>query len=390
MRRLVQQIYEKTHWGDMTTLADWVIDIGIQIQQIPAPTFAEERRANFICDIFRTLGLTDVEVDSQYNAYGRLVGTNANAPALLVSAHSDTVFPAETDLSIREDGDFIYGAGLGDNSIGVAGLLGILKWYQTHQIKPPCDIWFVATSCEEGLGDLKGMRRAYERLRERVGAVINLEGLAFGYVFHAGIAVYRVKITANAEGGHSWIHFGKPSATHAISQLGAQITQITPPTTPRTTYNIGMIEGGSAINAVAGRASMWLDMRSEEQATLNQLVEQVRAIMRSIEGDGLRFDVEVVGERPSGSIALAHPLVQGALEALELLGVRGGLETGSTDANIPLAQACPAITVGITKGANAHRLDEYIERKPVLQGVLQAILITRATTRYLVDPHTVV
>jgi len=371
----------------MPELAHWVVEEGIRIQQIPAPTFAEDERAAYVAKKFKQYQLHDIEIDSAKNVYGLFKGHNRSIPALMVMAHTDTVFSAETDLTTRRERNLVYGPGLGDNSIGVSGMLGLLKYLYDNNIIPACDIWFVATSCEEGLGDLKGIRAAYEKLQDILGMVINLEGLAYGHVYHAGIAVHRLHITARAEGGHSWLHYGRPSAVHGIMELGAQINRITPPSTPRTTYNIGMVDGGSAINAIGTEASLWLDLRSEEQKSLNKLVSQVQLLIRAVERPGLTLEVEVVGNRPPGSISSNHPLVQGALMALAQLGMRGSLETGSTDGNIPLEAGCPTVTIGITRGGNAHRLDEYIETDPVKSGMKQLITLTLAAASYQQQEH---
>jgi acetylornithine deacetylase/succinyl-diaminopimelate desuccinylase-like protein len=382
MKKYIQELNRQPRWDSLSSLADYVIDEGIRVQQIPAPTFDEARRAAYVAERFRAYGLAGVSVDGMHNVYGLMRGMNRAVPGVMVSAHTDTVFAADTDLTVQRQGDIVYGPGLGDNSMGVSGLLGLLKWLHDKGIRPACDIWFVATSCEEGLGDLKGMRAAYDRLKERIGAVINLEGLAFGHIYHAGIAVHRLHITAKADGGHSWLHYGRPSATHGIVELGAAITSIKPPDSPRTTYNIGMIDGGQAINAIATEASLWLDMRSEKQEALADLRDRVYAVITRLEHPGLRFSVEVVGDRPAGSIARAHPLVRGALNALEQVGIRGALEVGSTDGNIPLHEGCPTVTIGITRGGNAHRLDEYIETEPVEAGMKQLILLTLATAQH--------
>ena len=382
MKHFVKRIFRHTNWQALNSLADWVVEEGVRIQQIPAPTFAEDDRVSYVAEQFKRYGLHNVETDDAKNVYGLLKGTNRAIPALMVMAHTDTVFPAETDLTIRREGDVIYGPGLGDNSMGVSGMLGLIKWFYDTHAASPCDIWFVASSCEEGLGDLKGARSAYNKLGDRIGMVINLEGLAFGHIYHAGIAVHRLHITARAEGGHSWLHYGRPSATHGIMELGAQINRITPPTNPRTTYNIGMIDGGIAINAIGTEASLWLDMRSEEQAALSKLRDQVYLLVDAVKRPGLTFEIEVVGDRPAGNISNSHPLVQGALATLSHLGLRGSLETGSTDGNIPLAAGCPTVTIGMTRGGNAHRLDEYIETRPVESGMKQLITLTLAAASY--------
>lgn len=376
---MIDRLDRSMNWDWLEELAAWSVEQAIAIQQIPAPTFAEKERAAHVAGEFHKLGLTQIETDDLCNVYGRLPGRRSSAPAVMLSAHTDTVFPEATDLSIRRDGDLIFGAGLGDNSIGVAGLLALISALRLTAATPETDLWFVATSREEGLGDCGGMRAAFTRLKPLVGSVINVEGLAFGHIYHAGIAVRRLKITAHTPGGHSWLHFGRPSAIHAIVQLGAQIVAMQPPQTPRTTFNIGLIEGGRSINSIATEASLWLDLRSEQSGALATIEQRVRQWVKALSSDDVRFSVAVVGDRPAGSVATSHPLVVRAQEVLSQVGVRATLETGSTDGNIPLSEGCPAVTVGITRGGNAHRLDEYVEVSPVASGLRQLILLTLAT-----------
>ncbi|MAU10674.1 MAG: peptidase M20 [Anaerolineaceae bacterium] len=383
MKDLVEHLLHTTDWTDLKRLRDWAIDFGIKVQQIPAPTFEERVRAEFVEQQFDDMGLQHVERDDINNVYGLLPGQDRNAPALMVMAHIDTVFPAETDLTIREEGDLIYGPGLGDNCMGVAGMVAFRKWLIDHDITPATDIWFVATVGEEGLGDLCGVRTAFKKLEDRVGAVINLEGLAFGYVYHAGIAVHRLKVTATSGGGHSWVHYGRESSLHALVQLATRITHVAIPTEPRTSLNIGVINGGQGINVIAPSAEFWLDLRSESQIELERLKQHVHRLIETANTNEVTFSTEVVGDRPAGSIALDHPLLTGALQILEQQGVNAGLENGSTDGNIPLHAGCPTVTIGITCGGNAHRLDEYIETKPVIQGLQQLIVLGLATLDYL-------
>ncbi len=365
------------NWLD--DLAAWTLDQAIAIQQIPAPTFAEQRRAEFVAAAFQELGLAQVEIDDVFNVSGLLPGRRRDAPAVMVAAHTDTVFPENTDLTLQRDSDLIYGPGLGDNSLGVAGLLALVSALRRDRITPGSDLWVVATSREEGLGDLGGMRAAFARLKPQIGSVINVEGLAFGHVYHAGIAVRRLKITARTAGGHSWLHFGRPSAIHSLVQLGARVTALQPPQSPRTTYNIGMIEGGQSINSIATEASLWLDMRSEESGALAAFEQRVRGEIADLRSPEVNFEVEVVGDRPAGTIAPDHPLVERALDALAQVGVRGTLETGSTDGNVPLSEGCPTVTIGISRGGNAHRLDEYIDSTAVASGIRQLVRLTLAT-----------
>jgi tripeptide aminopeptidase len=376
MKHLVEQLNSSLDWSWLPARTQWVIEQAIAVQQISAPTFHEKIRAEYVVQQFTTIGLEKVETDDFANVYGLLPGKSQ--PGLVISAHTDTVFEDGTNLAIRRENDLIFGPGIGDNSMGVAGLLGIAAALRELGITPECDIWFVANSREEGLGDLGGMKAAFEKLRSHITQVVNLEGMAFGHVYHAGIAVRRLHITATAEGGHSWLNYGRASAIHGIVELGARIIALRPQQTPRTTFNIGMIDGGQTINAIATKSSLWLDLRSEDSAALAGFEQKVRAQVDAVSKPDMPFTIEVVGDRPAGSIATEHPLVQGALAALSAVGVRGTLENGSTDANVPLAFGIPAVTVGVTRGGNAHRLDEYIETQPVSDGLRQLLMLTLA------------
>lgn len=380
MAQTVDKIDQTMNWQNLPSLAEWTVNTAIAIQQIPAPTFAEKMRASHVASQFTKLGLEEVSIDDFDNVYGLLAGENS-ASAIMVSAHTDTVFDENTNLDIKKVDKLIYGPGLGDNSMGVAGMLGAIQWLKTHNICPATDIWFVATSREEGLGDLGGMRNAYERLKEKIKAVVNIEGLAYGHIYSAGIAVRRLHIVARAEGGHSWLHFGRASAVHAIVELGSRIASINPPKSPRTTYNIGLIDGGHSINSIATQASLWLDMRSEERSALENLERKIREQVSKLSKNGITFDIEVVGDRPAGHISTQHIIVQNALAILKRQGIRGALEIGSTDGNIPLSHGCPTVTVGMTRGGNAHRLDEYIEVEPVSKGLRQLIVLVLATSQ---------
>ncbi|MEI7768769.1 MAG: M20/M25/M40 family metallo-hydrolase [Chloroflexales bacterium] len=352
-----------------------ILETAIAVQQVPAPTFDERRRGELVCERMRGLGLRDVEHDAIGNVYGRRPG-RPGQPGLLVSAHLDTVFPIETDLSLRREGQRVYGPGLGDNSTGVAGLLHLAAAFQRHGLPNRGDVWFVANVGEEGLGDLRGMRAAVDRLRGALGAVIVLEGCDFGTLHHQAIGVRRYRISAGAPGGHSWGNYGNPSAIHALVRLAARISELSVPRSPRTSYNIGVIEGGTSVNTIAQHASLLLDMRSVSAPALADLVAQVDRLVgaAAAEHADVQIGVATVGDRPSGSIPRDHPLVQAAVGAYQLAGATISFQQSSTDANIPLSQGIPAICVGITDGGNAHRRDEFIIPENLGRG-MQALLL---------------
>ena len=379
-----------------------LIDLCIAVQQIPAPTGAETERAAWIESRMRAIGLADVARDRLGNVYGRVRGRGGqDQSALLVSAHTDTVFPTETDLRLcRLNNGLIRGPGIGDNSTGVAGLLTLAETL-TQLAPPPVDIWLVANSMEEGVGDLRGMRRVVDRLaaetnganrnagpsrngRGALGAVIVLEGMGLGRIVHQALGVRRYRTSAAAPGGHSWGDFGAASAVHGLVSLAEEMARLQVPQTPRTTFNIGRIGGGTSINTIAQQAWMELDLRSESPDTLAWLDGQIGKIVERhaqahrAHGDGLTLQHEQIGNRPPGGLPFQHPLVQAASTILQELGVkeRSDARISSTDANVPLSRNIPAICVGLTDGGDAHRLSEWIDPLPLVKGMQQLLYLT--------------
>lgn len=350
------------------TLSQKVLELAIQIQQIAAPTFAEGPRGEFVRDLFVREKLDDVSMDSLGNIYARLPGKGKKAQVLVVSAHLDTVFPAGTKLQVKEEASKVFGPGIGDNSIGVAALFGILWGLRERKIQLKHDLWFVANVGEEGLGDLRGMRGVVERFGADVIGYFVLEGLALGHVYHRAIGVRRYRITAKTRGGHSWSDYGQPSAVHELAALVTQLTQIRLPRDPRTTMNIGTIQGGTGVNVLAAEAKCELDLRSEDPLALTKLIMQVEDVILHWNYEGVKIQAEVIGERPAGAIPADHPLVKLAVRCLQEQGIEAALTTGSTDANIPLSKNIPAVVMGVTTGGGAHTLGEYIDVEPIEKG----------------------
>ena len=356
----------------MKEFVNRVVERAIQVQQIPAPTFQEQKRAEFVHGLFFTEGLEDVCLDEAGNVFGRWAGQGAGKP-LIVSAHLDTVFPMETTLRVTRGTDLIHGPGLGDNSLGVAALFGLLWSLREQGIQPRGDIWFVANVCEEGLGDLRGMKAVVDRFGADVHAYLVLEGLALGHVYHRAVGVKRFRVTARTSGGHSWSDYGQPSAVHELAKLVVELASLSLPTYPRTTMNVGRISGGTSVNVIAPEASLDLDLRSENQETLTVLVSTVERLIQKANRTGVSFEAQVIGQRPAGEIPVRHPLVTLAKQCLEELGLDAGLISGSTDANVPLSKGYPAIVLGITTGGSAHTIHEYINTKPIALGMEQLL-----------------
>lgn len=355
-----------------------IVEQTIAVQQIPAPTFAEAQRAAYLEIRFAELGLVDVAQDELHNVYGRFPGSQANGRSpVIISAHSDTVFPANTDLTVRQEGDLTYGPGIGDNSTGVAGLLALAESLKLHQIRSLADIWFVSNVGEEGLGNLCGMRAVVARFG--VNAIyLVIEGGLYGQISHQAIGVQRYEITVTAPGGHSWGNFGQRSAIHELGRLITAVDNLQMPSHPKTTYNVGIIEGGTSINTIAQTAKMLLDLRSESPEQLDILVDKVeKLVSKTSKQSDLSVTMTQIGSRPAGQIRRDAALVQQAALALQHTGCQKiSYIASSTDANVPLSRGFSAVCIGLTESSNAHRLDEYLDSSYLSAGMSQLLLLT--------------
>lgn len=360
-----------------------LIDLAISIQQIPAPTFQERPRADFVRQLFLEEGLEDVCIDQIGNVYARYPGAGQKPP-LVISAHSDTVFPSSTELKLERDDRKIQAPGIGDNSIGVAGLFGLLWALRGMNIgygkdlKPlPGDLCLVVNVCEEGLGNLRGMRAVVDRFQDQVLGYIVLEGMALGQVYHRALGVRRYRITVRTSGGHSWVDYGQPSAVNELAKLITTLNALSLPDNPRTTLNVGVIRGGTSINTIAAEASLELDLRSEGEDALEDLVNQVDRLVMAMKRKDIQVISELIGQRPAGQIPATHPLVRQVSNALLAQGVQPVLSIGSTDANVPLSRGFPAVCVGLTTGGGAHTMTEFINISPIAKGLALLVGIVR-------------
>lgn len=366
----------------MTHLISRILDLAIVIQQIPAPTFHEQERAALVHRLFAEEKLSDVSMDAAGNVYARLPASHPSSlesPSetktrpIIVSAHLDTVFPANTDLTVVRESGRVAGPGIGDNSAGLAGLFGIVWSMRERRIELASDLWLVANVCEEGLGDLRGMKAVVERFGSEAAAFIVLEGMSLGSIYHRALGVRRYRITARTEGGHSWIDYGRPSAVHELTRLAARITAMKLPQAPRTTLNVGTIAGGTSVNTIAAEATLELDLRSEDWNMLEKISAQVEHLVHDANRAGVEIDAQVIGQRPAGEILEDHPLVRLAETCLQDVGCNPHRNIGSTDANQPLSLGLPAVTIGLTTGAGAHTVHEYINIDPLQKGMEQVV-----------------
>lgn len=345
-----------------------IAELAQRICEIPAPTGNEWERAQLIASLERERGYTP-EIDAIGNVYIRR-GRRENGPVLMLLAHTDTVFPQTTSIVVERQGDILRGPSIGDNSVNVAAMVGALDVLDELGIETDADIVAVADVGEEGLGNLLGARTAVERYHEKLGAVIAIDG-SLGRITHIAVGSKRWRITVRGPGGHSYGSFGTPSAIHGLGRIIAAIADLQVPQQPKTTYNVGIIEGGTSVNTIAPRAAALLDLRSSDIAALNRVADEVRTIVEQRAGPGLQTEIEILGERPAGELSRSHPLVQLAAGAITWLGIEPTYEASSTDVNIPISLNIPAICVGITQVERAHTLEEFLIVPPIGNGLAQ-------------------
>jgi acetylornithine deacetylase/succinyl-diaminopimelate desuccinylase-like protein len=357
-------------------LPDLVREV-VTICEIPAPTFQESRRTEYVRDRMTALGLTQVTADDIGDVVGRYAGTGGG-PTVLLAAHIDTVFPLETDVKVRRDGDLLRAPGVGDNSASVGTMLHTARLLIESETKLAGDVLFAATVGEEGLGNLRGIRKVMETYGSEIDYVIALDG-SLGSLVRQGVGSRRFRLVVTAEGGHSWGAFGSPSAIHSLGRIIAQISDIRVPTNPKTTFNEGLISGGTSVNTIAARAEAVIDLRSLDVEELRRLEERMRRIVADVcRHAGVSAEFELLGDRPVGMIAEEHPLCQMVRRIHQQMGVQTRCYPSSTDANVPLSMGIPAVTVGVTLGGNGHRTDEYIHTPPLTRGLGQILLLLLA------------
>lgn len=346
---------------------DHLVDWAVELQQIPAPTFGESKRALHLKNCFEELGIKEVLMDDAGNVLCRIPGGN-EAP-LLLSAHLDTVHSKEQSLKITRDAFSVTGAGIGDNALGLAALLSMAESILQSGNPPEGDIWFAATVGEEGLGNLKGIRAVAARFEQPPHCTFILEGIGLGQIQQKALGVTRLRIIVETPGGHAWSDFGSPSAVHLLVNLAASIDSIKVPTHPRTTINIGTICGGTTVNTIAPWASMEIDLRSEDAETLTTVVEYVRKKTDLVRQEGVKVTLEEIGSRPSGSIPPEDPFLQFSLATMESVGIPPRMIISSTDASYLIQHHWPVLSFGLTTGSHVHTPEETIDLLPLRIGM---------------------
>lgn len=367
---------------------DAITDEHIRICSIPATPFAEQERAQYLAARFQQLGLHDVSIDEEGNCIGLFKG-NAPAPLVVVSAHLDTVFSPGTDFSVRREGNRLLAPGIADDGCGLVALIAMLQALQSAQIQIEGSLLFVGTVGEEGEGNLRGVRHLLTRgywSKRKIDAFLSFDGPGVDRITNRALGSRRYRVELVGPGGHSWGDFGLPNPVHALGRAISQLAAYPAPRDPRTTFNVGSIEGGTSVNAIPARAAMEVDLRSAGEAQLRRLDAFFkRAIKEASDEENnhrrpgdppLKLQLELIGERPSGETPADTQLVKLALEATRLLGVEPRLDQSSTDSNMPISLGIPAITLGAggTSGAS-HTLAEWYDPRDRETGLKRGLLV---------------
>lgn len=367
--------------------ADSITEEHIRICSIPAPPFGESERANYLNQRFQEIGLTENQIDEEGNCIALRRGASLS-PLLVVSAHLDTVFPAGTDLTVRRSGRKLLAPGISDDSSGLVVLLALARALEVTNSETEGSLLFVGTVGEEGRGNLRGVRYLLSKGRwaNRVDAFLSFDGGGIDRITNSALGSRRYRVSLRGSGGHSWADFGVSNPIHALGGAISRLASYPAPEEPRTTFNVGRIEGGSSVNAIPVEATMEVDLRSTSEAELLRLDAFFRRAVREAASSEngtrrknatpLKLSLELIGERPSGETPANSPIVDLAVEATRTLGFTSRLEQASTDSNVPISMGIPAITLGAGgQSGNSHTLDEWYDPRGREAGLKRGLLV---------------
>ncbi len=364
----------------------------ITLTEIPAPPFKEEARAKAYAAMLKEAGADSVWIDEVNNVLAMRKGKSGTIQSgkktVVVEAHLDTVFPAGTDVTVKQRGDTLYAPGVGDNTRGLTAVMTVLAGMKHANIQTDADVLFVGAVGEEGLGDLRGVKHLFRPGGPKIDSYIAIDGLGISNITHRSLGSHRYRITFKGPGGHSYGAFGIANPHGALGKAIYYFTVDADKFTRqgiKTTYNVGVIGGGTSVNAIPFESRLEVDMRSESperlktidamlQAAVQRALNEENAMKRR--GPDLTVDVKLVGDRPSGRTEATTPLVQRAMAVTRYLQAEPKLSASSTDANTPIANGVPAITIGSGgTGGGAHSLNEWWLNDKGVLGIERILLL---------------
>lgn len=368
----------------------WALERLIELTEIPAPPFMETERGIRFGELLTELGADSVWTDDEGNVIGLRRGRTGTR-TIGFGGHLDTVFPEGTDVTVRQVGDTLFAPGVGDDTRGLVVVLSVLRALEDAGVETDDDVLFVGVVGEEGLGDLRGMKHMYSEGGLWPDVWIDVDGGNLGRIVSMGLGSVRYRVTFEGPGGHSWGAFGTANPAHAMSRAVRYFQDVADTLTrrgPKTSYNVGRVGGGTSINSVPFESWMEVDMRSESPASLAR-IEQVflAAMERGLveendlrrEGPALTVDPAKIGDRPSGELDPATPVIQRALAMTRFIGTEPNLARSSTDSNVPIALGVPAVTIGKGgEGVNGHAPDEFWVNRDAYLAVQRALLLVVA------------
>ena len=358
----------------------------IRLCEISSPPFHEDKRALAVKQLFEQEGLEDVRIDAAGNVLGDRPGRQAH-PHLVLAAHLDTVFPPETDVHVKREGNLLTGPGIGDDCRGLAALLGVIRAMKEANVKTTGSVTFVADVGEEGLGDLRGMKELFGvTMKGQIDEFISIEPGTENSLTNGGVGSYRYKVTYSGPGGHSYGAFGSANPIHALGRTIAKIADFQVPTVPKTTFNVGRIGGGTSVNSIPFEAWFEFDERSETMASLDEEDAKFKAAVQAgLDEENARWHdkgklsvkVDRTGVRPAGTTPADSALVKTAQASMRELGFGDAkFSIGSSDSNVPMNLNIPAITIGGGgRDTGAHSLGEKDDVTDSWKGTQNAYLI---------------
>jgi tripeptide aminopeptidase len=378
----VKAALEAAKASEAQTIADQ-----IRFCEIPAPSFKEELRGQELKRVFDQLGLQNVRIDKVGNVLGDYPGA-APRPHVVIAAHLDTVFPEGTDVKVKRQGTVLHGPGIGDDCRGLAVVVAIVREMKKAKVQTPGTITFVADVGEEGLGDLRGVKELFRvTLKDQIDRFVSIDGTGV-HITNVAVGSHRYRVTFKGPGGHSFGAFGLANPIGAMGRAIAKIEEMQVGKTPKTTFNVGRVGGGTSVNSIPFEGWMEVDMRSSDPASLAAVDANFQKAVDDAVGEenqrwakpGMITVVkDLVGDRPAGSTPENSPIVRAGLSAATVLGFSANLGEGSTDSNIPMSIKVPAITIGGGgRGREAHALTESFDTTDAWMGTQHAMLVTIA------------